>query len=259
MSSRTVTIAFPRLPSRAALVALGAVAGLLAAQLLAPALAPRPALATDPTGPREHTISVSGTGRVVISPDVADLRLGVTVTAKTVKDARASAAASMTAVIASLKAIGIADRDLKTTILSLQPAYDYASGTTPPRVTGYTLSNAVAVTVRNLDVLGQAIDGALAAGATSMDGVTFRVADQAAAEKQAREAAMAEAKAKAAALAGAAGVSIAGVASIAETVAPTPYPIYYGAAAGAAKDAATPIQAGTSEVSITVSVVYLIG
>jgi uncharacterized protein YggE len=69
---------------------------------------------------------------------------------------------------------------------------------------------------------------------------------------------MTDAKAKAQALASAAGVTITGVASITETIAPTPYPIYYGAAA-ASKDASTPVQAGTTDISITVAVVYLIG
>ncbi|TMC59412.1 MAG: DUF541 domain-containing protein, partial [Chloroflexi bacterium] len=73
----------------------------------------------DPTAPREHTISVSGTGRVVTAPDVADLRLGVTVTRTTVKDARNVAAGQMNRIIAALKKLGIADKDLQTSGLSL--------------------------------------------------------------------------------------------------------------------------------------------
>jgi len=260
MSPRTVSISLPVPGSRAGWLAVGLALGMLAAVLAGPLLAIRPILATDPTGTTEHTISVSGTGHIVLSPDTADLRLGVSSTAKTVKAARSLAATSMTAVIASLKKLGIADKDIQTTTLSLQPIYDYSTNTNPPRLNGYQLSNAVAVTIRDLEVVGDAIDGALAAGATSLDGVSFRVADQAAAEAQARQAAMTEAKAKAKTLADAAGVSIAGVASISETVAPVPYPIYYGAAgAPAAKDVQTPVQAGSNDVSVTVAVVYLIG
>lgn len=260
MSDSTVTVSIPVPGPRVRWAALGLVAGLVVAVVGGPALAPHSILAADPTATPEHTISVSGTGSVVISPDIADLRLGVTITAKTVKDARAGNARAMTAVIASLKKLGIADKDIQTTILSLQPVYDYSSNSSAPRLTGYILSNAIAVTIRDLDKVGDAIDGALAAGATTMDGVTFRVADQAAAEKQAREAAMAEAKAKAQTLASAAGVTIKGVASISETVAPVPYPVYYGAMAGAAtRDVATPVQPGTNEVSVTVAVVYVIG
>jgi uncharacterized protein YggE len=259
MSPRTVSISLPVPGSRAGWLAVGLALGMLVAVLAGPLLAIRPILATDPIGGTEHTISVSGSGHIVLSPDTADLRLGVSATAKTVKAARSLAATSMTAVIASLRKLGIAEVDIQTTTLSLQPIYDYTFNTNPPRLTGYQLSNAVAVTIRDLDNVGDAIDGALAAGATSLDGVSFRVADETAAEAQARQAAMTEAKAKAKTLADAAGVSIAGVASISETVAPVPYPIYYGAAAGGAKDVQTPVQPGSSEITVTVAVVYLIG
>jgi uncharacterized protein YggE len=260
MTRSTLTVSIPLPGPRVRWTALGLATGLAVAVIAGPSLAPHSILAVDPsTTTPEHTISVSGTGNILISPDIADLRLGVTITAKTVKDARAGNAKSMTAVIAALKKLGIADRDIQTTILSLQPTYDYSSSSNTPRLTGYQLSNAIAVTVRNLDNIGDAIDGALGAGATTMDGVTFRVADQAAAEAQARQAAMAEAKSKAQTLAAAAGVSLGTVASISETVAPVPYPVYYGAALGAAvPDVKTPVQPGTNEVSVTVAVVYVI-
>lgn len=258
MTSKTITIPLPG--PRARLLAAGVAVGLLLAATAAPAVTPRGALAVDGTGTNpEHTISVSGTGQVFLSPDVADLRLGVMVTSKTVRDARAQAATLMTRVLASLKKVGIADKDIQTTALSLQPNYDYSTGGNPPRLTGYTLTNAVAVTVRDLTKLGDAIDGAMGSGATTLDGVSFRVDDPTRAQAQARTAAMTEAKAKADALATAAGVTISGVASIGETVAAVPYPIYYGAMAGAVpKETATPVQAGTNEVSVTVAVVYVI-
>ena len=260
MSPSSISISIPLPGPRSRWLALGLAVGMLVAAIASPAFRPRATLATNPTSPVEHTISVAGTGRVVISPDIADLRVGVTATAKTVKAAREANAKSMTAVIAALKKLGIADKDIQTTTLSLSPVYDYATNTNPPRLTGYSLANAVAVTIRNLDIVGDAIDGALAAGATSLDGISFRVENQTAAEKQAREAAMAEAKAKAQTLAAAAGVSITGVASISETVAPVPYPVYYGALAGApAKDLQTPVAPGSNEVAVTVAVVYLIG
>jgi uncharacterized protein YggE len=258
MTSTTITIPVPG--PRARLLAAGVAVGLLLAASAAPVLTPRGILAVDGTGTTpEHTISVSGTGQVFLSPDVADLRLGVMVTSKTVRDARAQAANLMTRVLASLKKVGLADKDIQTTALSLQPSYDYSTGANPPRLTGYTLTNAVAVTVRDLTKLGDAIDGAMGAGATTLDGVSFRVDDPTRAQAQARTAAMTEARAKADALATAAGVTISGVASIGETVVAVPYPIYYGAMAGAiAKDAATPVQTGTNEVSVSVAVVYVI-
>lgn len=237
----------------------GALAALLVVALSSPALGPRQTLAVDPAGSApEHTISVSGTGRVTIAPDVADLRLGVQVTKPTVKEARDLAATAMTKVIAALRAAGIAERDIQTTILSLQPVYTYPSDGTAPKLNGYQVTNTVMATVRNLDRLADAVDGAMAAGATTIDGITFRVADPTAAQAQARAAAMADAKAKAQALASAAGVSITGVAQISEGSTVTPPPIPYAGAAPLKAEVATPIQPGTSEVQVDVSVVYLI-
>ena len=258
--STTVTI--PTFGPRARLIAAGIGVSLFLAATSLPSLSPRPTLAVDPSGTTpEHTISVSGTGTVTLKPDVADLHLGVLANRTTVKAAQADAAAAMTKVIAALKALGIDDKDIQTSSVSLQPTYDYQSNINPPRITGFQMSNSVSVTVRDLSKLGDAIDNSLAAGATSLDGVDFRVDDQTAAEAQARQAAMAEAKAKAQTLASAAGVTIGGVASISETSAPIPYPVMYGMAAGAAVDSskvATPIQTGTTDVTITVNVTYLI-
>jgi len=257
MPNSSISIPFPG--TRARWIAVGLATGLLVAAIASPAFAPRSSLATDPAGPAEHTITVNGTGLVVISPDIADLRLGVSVTAATVKAARDANAASMTAVIASLRKLGIAEKDIQTTMLALSPVYAYPADGSTPKLTGYNLSNTVAVTIRDLDLVGDAIDGALAAGATSMDGVNFRVDNQVAAEKQAREAAMADAKARAQTLASAAGVSITGVASISETSYGTPYPVYYASpSAAGAKDVATPVAPGSNEISISVTVVYVI-
>jgi uncharacterized protein YggE len=252
------TLTIPAPGSRGRAVAVGLAATAVLAIILGPSMAPRGAQAVDSSAPAEHSISVTGTGRVTLSPDLADVQLGVMVQRPTVKVARDDAATAMTAVIAALKAAGIADADLTTSMLSLQPQYDYGNNGGTPRIVGYQFSNSVKATVRNLDKLGDVIDGAIAAGATSLDGVTFRVEDETKAEAQARIAAMADARAKADALAGAAGVSISGVISIAETVAPTPYPMPYAATFDSAKGAATPIQPGTNEVTVSVSVAYRI-
>jgi uncharacterized protein YggE len=209
--------------------------------------------------PPPRTISVSGTGRVGVTPDLADLRLGVTITAKTVEAARSANGKAMTGVIAALKALGIVERDIQTTNLSLSPAYDYSTNANPPRLTGYTLTNTVAATIRDIAKVGAAIDGALEAGATSLDSVFFRVDDPAAAEQEARVRAVADARAKADTLAAAAGVSIVGVAAIAESGAPVPYPAFSGEMAKVAfADASTPVETGTNEISISVAVTYLI-
>ena len=243
--------------SRPAWLALGMIGGLVLAVVLGPALTPRPAQGVDDQEP-DRTISVTGTGTVTLVPDVADLHVGVVVQRPKVKDAREAAAAAMQGVIKALRDAGVAERDIRTTTLSLQPVYDYNTDGSAPRITGYELRNGVVATIRDLDRLSDAVDGALAGGGTTLDGITFRVDDPTGPEAQARTQAMKAARAKADALASAAGVTIIGVASISEQSSPAPWPVPY-AGAARAEDAATPIMPGTSDVMVTVSVVYLIG
>lgn len=246
---------FARPGARLGLLGLGAAAGLVVATMLAPAGGARPvAAASDPT---EHTIAVTGTGTVTVKPDIADVRLGVSVQKSTVKEAQAAAAAAMTSAVAAIKKAGVANDDIQTTTVSVGPVYDYPSGG-GQKLVGYQFTNQVAVTVRDLSKVADVIDGAIAAGANTVDGVTFRVHDQVAAESQARTAAMADAKARAQALATAAGVRITGVAQIAETSAPVPMPMAFGGNVAKPADVSTPISPGTSDVVVTVAVSYII-
>ena len=116
----------------------------------------------------------------------------------------------MAAILAAVADAGVERRDVRTTLLSVQPRYDYRENQ-PPVLTGYELANVVEVTVRDLARLGDVVDGTLRAGATSMDGLSFRVADPAPAEREARLRAMAAARARADVLAEAAGLAIVGV------------------------------------------------
>lgn len=203
------------------------------------------------------TIIVSGTGRVAVEPDVADLRLGVAIARPTVAEARSAAATAMTSILAAIEAAGVARRDTRTTLLSVQPRYDYRDGQAPSLV-GYDLANVVEVTVRDLAALGGVIDGALGAGSTSLDGLTFRVEDPSAAEKTARTAAVEQAQSRAEVLAAAADVRLAGVSDIVEGGSPPAWPMPKAARLTMAADASTPIEAGVTEIAVTVTVTFRI-
>ena len=211
---------------------------------------------TDPA-PEAGTIVVAGTGRVSVEPDVADLRLGVAVTRPTAAAARAEAATVMTRILDAVDAAGVARRDVRTSLLSVQPRYDYRDGQAPT-LTGYELANVVEITVRDLARLGELVDGTLGVGATSLDGLGFRVDDPAPAEREARLAAMATARARADVLAEAAGLTVRGVRAVVEGGAlPPPGPLAKVARMALAADAmGTPVEAGSSEISVTVTVTY---
>jgi uncharacterized protein len=138
----------------------------------------------------------------------------------------------------------------------VEPRYDHSDGRTPA-LTGYEIANIVEVTVRDVGLLGSVVDGTLGAGVTSLDGLTFRVADPAPAEREARVRAMAEARSRADVLAESAGLIIEGVAEVVEGSPPRP-PIPFPKAErmAMAADVSTPVEAGELVVSVTVTVTY---
>jgi uncharacterized protein YggE len=212
-----------------------------------------------PPSGRPGTITVPGQGVVRVDPDVASIRFGVIAVRPTAGDARTAAAATMEAVISALTAGGIARPDLQTTLVGLDAVRDY-SGSGAPRITGYQLTNSVAATVRSIDSVGALIDAALAAGATSMDGLDFLVEDRAAALAEARRRAFADARSRAETLAAEAGVRLGDVVEIVEggPVPPgQPRPMA-AVQLKAAADAGTPVEAGTNELVVVVGVTFAI-
>jgi hypothetical protein len=157
----------------------------------------------------------------------------------------------MTNIIAAVKAQGVDEKDIQTVGLNLYPQYARGSST---KIVGYTIGHQLMVTVRDLDKAGDVIDSATAKGVTDMNGVSFEIADPAKAQNDARAAAVAAAETSARAMATAAHVTLGPVVAISDAV-PVP-PIFYGYSRTAAADLATPIQAGTQDVTVTVTVVF---
>lgn len=208
--------------------------------------------------PLPRSITVPGEGRVSVRPDLADLRVGISLTEKTVQAARTAGALALQAVLGRMRTLGVKDRDIQTSIVAMTPAYDY--GDRAPRLVGYALTNSVSVTVRDLDRVGDVIDGALTSGATTLDSIAFRVADASSAQREARKLAVADARARAETLARAAGVEIGDVVTISEGGAEPPFqpfPAMRGLAM-AAKDESTPIEGGMNEIAVSVTVTFTI-
>ncbi len=213
-------------------------------------------MSPDPDVPTTPTITVTGIGRAAAAPDVVEVRLGVATTELTVGRARSANATAMTAVLASLRGLGIADADLRTESLTVAPVHDY-SGEHPPRLTGYAVANVVAARVRNLDRVADVVDAALAAGANSLEALRFRREDRTAEEGAARAAAVRAARAKADTIAAAAGLEIVEVESIVEAArSDGPQPMALEAARFAAADVATPVEPGSEEIAVSVVATY---
>jgi uncharacterized protein YggE len=215
-----------------------------------------------PASASAEGMTVQGVGRVTLSPDLATIQLSVERTASTAAGAQSAASAAMAKVIAAVRAKGIATADIASQWLSLQPRYDSSRpGSDSPRITGYVARQALQVKVRKVDATGPVIDAAIGAGANTLEGISFSLADPTSATAQARRSAVADARTRAAALAAAAGVTLGAPTTISEISAPTPVPLAYALpdAAPAAGLAPTPVQPGTTEVDVTVSMTFAIG
>jgi uncharacterized protein YggE len=210
-------------------------------------------------GAPANGISVNGEGLVKAKPDVAQTTIAVDVTNADPIAAQRDAATRMDKVIAKLKEMGVAADDIKTNQYSLTPQYNYTQNKETPTLVGYRVVNSVAVTIKQLDKVGQILDAAATAGATSLQGVTFTIADPTAVQSQARVAAVKQARARAEELARAAGASLGKVTSINESTAgatPQYAPSVSRSAAMGVTD--TPIVSGELEVRVNVQMTYAI-
>ena len=213
--------------------------------------------------PDSSTIHVTGSGSITGEPDIAMLRLGVSVERKTVAEAREEAAIAMTTVLDSLKANSIAETDIQTQAFSIRPEYDYDYNRDPVQMLrGYRVSNDVTAKVRELETLSQVIDDAATAGGNVVliHSIQFMIEDNTALATQARALAVKDAEAKAQTLAKESGVTIGKPLSISEQTSIAAPPIAFDRAAEeAAADAsvtATPVQAGELTVTVNITVVY---
>lgn len=203
-------------------------------------------------------ITVSGAGTVNGTPDTLILNLTVTQTRSDVSAALSAASNSMNAVDAALSGRGVASADLKTSGGNVDPSYS-TSGT----ISGYTASESLTATLRDLKTAGSAISAAASAGgnATRIDGVSLDIEHDGSLMQQARTAAYADAKAKAQQYADAAGESLGKPTQVTETVDSPATPLDVRAAMGSAQASAAPvpIQAGSAQISVNVTVVFAVG
>lgn len=201
-------------------------------------------------------ITVHGTGLVTLRPDTSTVILGVEALDRSARDAQATVSRQMHSLFSALRAQGIADDDLATQGISLDAQYDYSNQT--QRLTGYLSSQTVLVRVRELAELGPAIDAAIEAGATRVNGISFSVDDPTAARAQARSLAMADARARAETLAEAAGVRVGRPTSIVEGGPTSAPPVPFPRMAFAEAKADTPIASGTTDITVDLDVTFAI-
>lgn len=204
-------------------------------------------------------ISVSGRGIAVAAPDIASLSLGVSTLRDSARQARDDAASLVTALIASLEENGIAEEDYHTSQFSIAPEIDYRSNGQQV-IRGYRVTSILAVTVRDLNRVGEVIDDAVDAvgDPIRVQGVTFSIEDPAALQSEARALAMSDARTKAEELAALAEIDLGKPVTISESSAGGVPPVFFEAADLLAQSAETPISSGQLEITVSVQITYAI-
>jgi len=248
--------------TRHALVAgagLAAVAFVVVACGTSPATPAPGAAPSPPTTVR--TITATAQGQASGTPDLLTISLGVETTGADAASALSSNNQEAQVLIGKLKADGVTSADLQTTELRISPTYTQGSASQPPRIDGYTVDDEVVAKLRQLGDAGQVIDDAAAAAGNDIriDSIAYSMDDDSALLTAARTDAVREAGVRARAMASAAGVSVGAVQTITDLSQPVvePEPTAM-AAEGAGAAAIPPLQAGTEQVTVDVSVAYTI-
>jgi uncharacterized protein YggE len=192
---------------------------LLCALLLGAAALPSAAVAQQSTINQTITgtrLDVNATGDVTRVPDLAMISAGVVSRASTATSAIQQTAARMARVREALRRAGIADRDIQTSNISLNPDYVYATNQ-PPKLSGYSASNQLTVRFRDIASTGKILDALVEEGANQISGPNLSIEHPEAALDEARAKAVAAGRARADLYARSLGMRVARIVSVAET------------------------------------------
>ncbi len=211
--------------------------------------------------PPQTGVSVTGTGKVTVTPDIGQISLGVEVTQKTVAQARSSAAETLTAIIDTLKANGVADEDIRTQFFNIRPQFNFQRDDAP-EIIGFTVTNTLDIKVREIDDLSKVLDDAIEAGGNfvRVNNVSFGVDEPEQYLDEARRLAVEDARTRAKQLVELAGAELGDVRSISEGLGggvPSPFRLESAAFDGAAGGGqASPLSPGQQEITLTVNVTF---
>lgn len=206
------------------------------------------------TPAQSGTISVSGIGRATAAPDIARMTIGVESVGPNVGTVVSDVNTKQAAIIAKLKALGVAEKDIQTTAfnVSIDRSKPPTSGSPEGPLT-YHAVNTAQITIRKTEQLSAILEAAVQAGANNIYGVNLSLADSTPLQSEARSKAVADAKAKAEALAKAAGLKLGRAVSISEGAVPGfPQPVF----AADARSAGGAFETGELQVNVQVQVVF---
>lgn len=218
------------------------------------ALSALPAGAQTPPPREEPVVVTTGEGIVQAVPDRAFVSISAESRASSPREAQRRNAEAMKPVQDKLRASGIPSDAIRTTVYDLHFEYDWVNNRRVPK--GYVARNTIEARVDNIDKLGELLDVAVGAGATSVSDIRFDLKDRSKLEREAVRLAVADARGRAEAAAAGAGRSIDRVLRIEEhgVMAPPPIPLRtMRMEAAQASEPETPISAGRMELRARVT------
>jgi uncharacterized protein YggE len=204
----------------------------------------------------QRTLTVNGTGRADLTPDIAYISVGVHTEGPDAAQAVTENNVTSQKVAEALEDFGIEPEDIRTTNFSIFPQQQYDQD---GKLTGviYMVDNTVFVTLRDLDQIGEVLDAVVEAGANNINSIQFDVEDKSEVLSEARDDAVEDAQSQADELAKAAGVSLGPVQNISTFSSAVPFPIIGGKGGGAlAAEASVPISPGQMIVTVDVNMIY---
>ncbi|MFA4953832.1 MAG: SIMPL domain-containing protein [Patescibacteria group bacterium] len=248
---------------RFAFVALQSIAIVAIAAVIAfsPALGARQLVKADTTTTvPTPSVSVTGTGKITVKPTIARINFGVFTSKETSSAAQTENDAIMSKITTALKTAGIKDEDIQTTGYSLQPRYEWNKETEKSVLVGYDMNHTMMVIVHTIKDAGKIVSLIADNGANVVNGISFDVDDATLEQTRlaALDLAMTSARKRADVVAKAAGKTILSVQTVnVNENTYSPNAIYRSDMAMAKESAPAPVEAGTMDILISVSVIYL--
>jgi hypothetical protein len=221
-----------------------------AAALSSPSAAQQSSITQTIAGTR---LDIMATGEVTRVPDIAVISAGVVSRSTTATGALQDSADRMSRVIAALKSAGVADRDVQTSNVSLNPEYRYPENQSPQLV-GYTASNSVTVRFRDIQTSGKILDALVRQGANQINGPTLTIDKPEGALDEARQMAIATGRARAELYARSLGMRVARIVSVSENesyAVPPPVPVM-----ARMEAASTKIEPGEQKLSVNLAMIF---
>lgn len=213
------------------------------------------------------TIVVSGEGEVLTKPDIASFSFSVEKESLNVAEAQSAAAKIVNEILAELKKLGVAEKDVKTLGYNIYPRYEYQSGGVsyeyyPPNggrrvLAGYVVSQTIEVKVRKITEAGRIIASIGEMGASNLSGLSFSIDKEEEFQAEARRKAINDAQSKAVILAEDLDVTLLRITSFSES-GNYPGPIYYAKAEGFGMggDVAPEVPSGENQIVSNVTLTY---